>query len=66
MTMKDKIAVVTGAASGIGRATARALAAAGAQVVVADIDPANGEAAAAALRQAGLPRKARCDPTRRR
>lgn len=53
MTMKDKIAVVTGAASGIGRATARALAAAGAQVVVADIDHANGEAAAAALRQAG-------------
>jgi 2-hydroxycyclohexanecarboxyl-CoA dehydrogenase len=51
MTMKDKIAVVTGAASGIGRATAQALAEAGATVVVADIDPDKGEATAAAIRQ---------------
>jgi 2-hydroxycyclohexanecarboxyl-CoA dehydrogenase len=53
MSMKDKIAVVTGAASGIGRATAQALAAAGATVVVADIDRTGGEAAAAALRETG-------------
>ncbi len=51
--MKDKIAVVTGAASGIGRATAQLLAEAGARVVVADIDPRNGEAAAAQLRNEG-------------
>jgi 2-hydroxycyclohexanecarboxyl-CoA dehydrogenase len=51
--MKDKIAVVTGAASGIGRATAQLLAEAGARVVVADIDPLKGEAAAAELRGAG-------------
>ena len=53
MSMKDKLAVVTGAASGIGRATAQALAEAGARVVVADIDAVNGEAAAAALREQG-------------
>ena len=53
MTMKDKIAVVTGAASGIGRATAQALAEAGAKVVVADIDLDKGEAAAAAIRHDG-------------
>jgi 2-hydroxycyclohexanecarboxyl-CoA dehydrogenase len=53
-TMQDRIAVVTGAASGIGRATARALAALGARVVVADIARAAGEAAAAALRAQGL------------
>ena len=51
MTMKDKIAVVTGAASGIGRATAQALAEAGATVIVADIDPDKGEASAAAIRR---------------
>jgi len=53
MSMKDKVAVVTGAASGIGRATAQALCEAGARVVVADIDTTNGEAAAAALREQG-------------
>jgi 2-hydroxycyclohexanecarboxyl-CoA dehydrogenase len=54
MTLQDKIAVVTGAASGIGRATARALAQQGAQVIVADIDRDKGEAGAAALREQGL------------
>ncbi len=54
MNMKDKIAVVTGAASGIGRATAQLLAEAGAKVVVADIDAVNGEAAAADLRKQGF------------
>ncbi len=36
--LQDKIAIVTGAASGIGRATARLFAQEGARVVVADID----------------------------
>ena len=52
--MQDRIAVVTGAASGIGRATAQALAALGARVVIADIAREAGEAAAAALREQGL------------
>lgn len=38
MMLKDKTAVITGAASGIGRATAIAMAQAGAQVVCADIN----------------------------
>ena len=53
MNMQGQVAVVTGAASGIGRATAEALAARGAQVVVADIDVEGGERAAAALRERG-------------
>jgi NAD(P)-dependent dehydrogenase (short-subunit alcohol dehydrogenase family) len=44
-----RTAVVTGATSGLGRETARALAAAGARVVLAVRDPARGEEVAAAL-----------------
>lgn len=46
LTLKDKVAVITGAGSGIGRATALTLAGNGARVVVADI---NDEAAAAVV-----------------
>ena len=53
MSFKEKVAVVTGAASGIGRATAEALADAGATVVAADIDREKGEAAVAAIRAKG-------------
>jgi 2-hydroxycyclohexanecarboxyl-CoA dehydrogenase len=53
MEFAHKTAVVTGAGSGIGRATAQALAREGAHVIVADIDPAGGEATAAAIRQQG-------------
>jgi len=53
MSFKDKVAVVTGAASGIGKATAEALAEEGATVVAADIDRDKGEAAIAAIRAKG-------------
>lgn len=53
MEFANKTAVVTGAGSGIGRATAQALAREGAQVIVADIDPAGGEATAGVIRQHG-------------
>ncbi len=42
-TLQDKVALVTGAASGIGRATALAMAREGAFVVVSDIDAEGGE-----------------------
>ncbi|HEY8582636.1 MAG TPA: SDR family NAD(P)-dependent oxidoreductase, partial [Capillimicrobium sp.] len=42
-SLRDKVAVVTGGASGLGRATALALAAAGAEIVVADVDADGGE-----------------------
>jgi 2-keto-3-deoxy-L-fuconate dehydrogenase len=45
--LENKIALVTGAASGIGAATTRELARAGAQVIIADIDLAAAESLAA-------------------
>ncbi|WP_166268755.1 SDR family oxidoreductase [Marinobacter caseinilyticus] len=55
MTMQftGKVALVTGGAAGLGQATAEAFAAAGAQVVVSDIDRIHGEAVVAAIRSAG-------------
>ncbi|SIT83745.1 3-oxoacyl-ACP reductase [Microbacterium sp. RU33B] len=44
--LEDRVAIITGGASGIGLATARRFAAEGALVVIADLDPATGEEAA--------------------
>lgn len=52
--LAGKVAVVTGAACGIGKATARLLAAAGAQIVVADKDLAGAEAVAEELGNASF------------
>ncbi len=57
-------AIVTGAASGIGRATAELLAAEGAAVVLADVNAEAGEAAAAGIRdRGGRAVFVRCDVT---
>lgn len=53
MSFANKVALVTGAASGIGLATVTELAAQGATVLLADINETAGEAAAAGLRATG-------------
>src|SRR5690606_24918917 len=49
MRIEDTTALVTGGASGLGRATAEALVAAGARVVLADLASSDGAAGAGAL-----------------
>lgn len=51
--LEDKVAIVTGAASGIGRSTALALAREGAQVVVSDVDEAGGQETVRLIEQQG-------------
>src|SRR5690606_34597082 len=53
LAMAGRTAIVTGAASGIGRSVAHFLAAAGAAVVVADIDGRAAELAAKSLAERG-------------
>ncbi len=62
--LDEKVALVTGAASGIGQASARALARAGATVVCADIDAKGAEATAARIEaDGGIASSIRCDVT---
>jgi len=51
----DKVAIVTGGASGIGLAVCKRLAAEGARIVLADYNQANLDAAAPSIREAGAP-----------
>src|SRR6266511_848368 len=51
--LDGKVAAITGAASGMGRATARLFAAEGARLLLADVDAEGGAAAAAEVIQAG-------------
>jgi len=53
MKLKDKAAIVTGAASGIGQEIARVYAREGARVAIADLNPDAAEAAAKEIRGAG-------------
>nr|WP_206282399.1 SDR family oxidoreductase [Streptomyces rhizosphaericus] len=53
MSMRGKVALVTGATSGIGAATAEAVAGRGAYVLVAGRDAARGEAVVGAIRERG-------------
>ena len=53
MSFSGQVALVTGAANGIGRATAQAFASAGLKVVVSDVDVTGGEQTVELIRQAG-------------
>ncbi|MEK7214189.1 MAG: SDR family NAD(P)-dependent oxidoreductase, partial [Chloroflexota bacterium] len=51
--LNNKIALITGAGSGIGRATALAFAREGARLFLSDISPAGGEETVVMVRAAG-------------
>ena len=61
MEIKDAVAVVTGGASGLGLATAEALLAEGAKVVILDLPTSKGEDVAAEL-NSQLGDRVRCAP----
>src|SRR6266571_1122795 len=53
MRLKDKVALITGAASGMGRTAANLFAAEGAKVVIADVTARTGEEAAQEIKSSG-------------
>ncbi len=53
MEFSGKVALITGAGNGIGRATALGFASRGAKVMIVDRDQAAGEASAGIIRQQG-------------
>jgi NAD(P)-dependent dehydrogenase (short-subunit alcohol dehydrogenase family) len=55
MRFADKVAIITGAAGGIGLATAKRLGSEGARIVMADLNEQKAQAAAAAITAAGAP-----------
>lgn len=55
MRFKERVAIVTGAASGIGLATAKRLGSEGARIALADINAGKAEGAAQDVREAGAP-----------
>jgi 3-oxoacyl-[acyl-carrier protein] reductase len=54
MRLKERVAIVTGAGQGIGRAISLGLAREGAKIVVVDINPRGAEAVAAEIEQTGV------------
>src|SRR4029077_3944352 len=52
--LDGKVALITGAGTGIGRATAKAMAAEGAKVVIAELNKSAGEQTAQVIVQAGV------------
>src|SRR5690554_5852295 len=64
MYLKDKVALVTGAARGLGRAIAESYAREGAKVMVTDIDAEGAAAVAASIEESGgVARSAHLDTT---